>query len=72
MLIQFTVQFLSVTLPVMEVKPRLICKKLFPVLYDVLQCSTMLYSNGHLRGPVILAPIDEHLPVKLSLPVFTT
>ena len=28
--------------------------------------------NGHLRGPVTLTPIAEHLAVELSLPVFTT
>ena len=28
--------------------------------------------DGHLRGPVTLAPISERLAVQLSLPVFTT
>ena len=28
--------------------------------------------NVHLRGPVTLTPIVEHLPVELRLPVFTT
>ena len=26
--------------------------------------------NGHLRGPVTLAPVAERLAVELSLPVF--
>ena len=28
--------------------------------------------NGHLQGPVTLAPVAEHLAMELSLPVFTT
>ena len=30
------------------------------------------YMNGHLQGPVTLSPNAERLPVKLSLPLFTT
>ena len=35
-------------------------------------CDTEHPYNGHLRGPVTLAPIAKRLPVELSLPVFTT
>ena len=35
----------------------------------LLQHGPTLY-NGHLRGPVTLAPVAERLAVELSLPVF--
>ena len=37
-----------------------------------LACHGASVYNGHLRGPVTLTPVREHLAVELSLPVFTT